>query len=198
MTDSSTGGYLIAEAVSVPTPETEDDAFLDFLHDVIAGITGMGATLVRPRYQPNPPTLPPKLTNWVAFGITDTDPDQTGYEAHFGEDEGRSAMVQYEDVALLLSFYGPGANNNAKMFRLGLLVGQNREALTAAQVGVKRFSGPTQAPLLVKEEWLYRTDLTVTLRRQIRRVYPILNILQGVGTIEVDKPPSTTPFVAGA
>lgn len=197
MNTSATGGYIVPYA-SAPSQEAEDDAFLDFMHDVIQGITGLDATLIRPMWQPEPPTMPPRSASWVGFRLANRVPDQTGYEAHYGVGDGRTALIRYEDADLMLAFYGSMAETNAIAFREGLLIGQNREVLTAAGIGVKSFAGPQQAPVLFKEQWLYRSDLTVTLRRQIRHVYPILNIIQGVGVVETDTPPQTTPFSAGA
>lgn len=199
---SATGGYLLPEDPSVPEATLEDDAFLDFFHDVIAGVTGLDPHNVRPRWQVNPPTMPGRNVDWVGFGIQSRRPDQTGYEAHESDPSlatnGQTALLRYEDCDVLHSFYGPNAERYATRLRDGLLIGQNREVLTTGSMGVKRFDGPQPAPMLIKEQWLYRTDLTITLRRQIRRVYPVLNIIEGVGVIITDKPLRTTPFSAGA
>lgn len=195
---SATGGYIVPTGQAVPPEENEDDAFLDFLHDVIQGITGLKAENIRPQFQLSPPTIPGRNIDWVGFGVTNRNPDQTGYEAHSGDGDGATALIVYEDADLICSFYGPRAENNATLLRSGLLIGQNRDVLTSAQVAIKRFAGPQRAPLLLKENWLYRSDLTVTLRRQIRRVYPILTIVEGHGIIVNDHPARSTPFEAGA
>ena len=63
--DSSTGGYLSP----VSSRPVEDDAFEDFIGNVVAGITGLARAMVRPRWQPKPPH--PAITiNWCAIGIT--------------------------------------------------------------------------------------------------------------------------------
>lgn len=190
---SATGGYLAPTSA-----ELEDDPFLDFFHDVIQGITGIAGDLIRPRWQPSPPTIPPRNANWIAFGITSRVPDQAGYEAHDGTGDGQTTLVRYEDCEMMFSFYGPGAEGFLTRFREGLLIGQNRDVLAAAQVGIKRFGASVPVPQLIKEQWLYRSDLPITLRRQMRRVYPILNIIEGVGVVITDKPATTTPFDTGA
>jgi hypothetical protein len=53
--DSRTAGYLGPR----DTPQQlVDGAWDDFLHDVIAGTTGLDPTLVRPRWQSEPPNIP--------------------------------------------------------------------------------------------------------------------------------------------
>lgn len=194
---SATGGYLAPFIPSTPAREVEDDAFLDFMHDVFVGVTGLDPKNVRPRWQPTPANMPPRNTDWMAFGISESVPDAFGYEAHDGTGNGQTAMIVYEDTVLLCAFYGSNAERFARTLRSGLLLSQNREVMTTAQIAVKRMTGPTPAPSLFKEQWLYRSDLAVTLRRQIRSVYPILNILEGVGVVKTDKPPTVTPFDTG-
>ena len=193
---SATGGYLLPEgAAGTPAEWLDDQAFEDFLHDVIAGITGLAADAVRPRWQEEPPTLPPRGTDWVAFGIVDRRPDATAAEVHLSDSDGQRDVVgRYEDADMLCSFYGPHANGYGTQLREGLQVGQNREVLDAAQVKIKRIAGPAPVPSLVKQKWLYRADLTVTLRRQLLRVYPVLDLVKAAGTITTDMPPATTPF----
>jgi len=47
------------------------DAALDAVFQaLVVGITGLPGTLVRPRWQPVPPTQPSVTTNWAAIGVT--------------------------------------------------------------------------------------------------------------------------------
>jgi hypothetical protein len=51
-----------------------DDALVGVLHDMVVGVTGLPASLVRPRWQPQPPTQPSVSTAWCAIGITRYEP----------------------------------------------------------------------------------------------------------------------------
>jgi hypothetical protein len=177
--DSSIAGYIL------PTTTTPvfDEAFEDFLHDVFAGVTGIDGKLVRPRFQPEPPNFPAFGTDWLAFGVTGEVPDTFGYEEHRPDGEGYDLTQRHEIVNVLLSFYGPNASANRSFLTDGLQIEQNRAALMAASVGVVACGGPMRAPVLQKERWLNRVDMTVTLRREIRRTYPILSFVSAGGMI---------------
>src|SRR5215472_15859820 len=70
--DSTTAGYL--GPILGTGPVLQDDQWDDFLHDVLAGVSGLDPTMVRPRWQVVPPNVPDFKTDWLAFGITETTP----------------------------------------------------------------------------------------------------------------------------
>lgn len=74
MVDSSTGGLLAPSGPPGPAP-VEDDKLTDILQELVAGITGLAGTLVRPRWQPRPDPLPAYNVNWVGMGISDRQSD---------------------------------------------------------------------------------------------------------------------------
>lgn len=171
---SATGGYLLP-GVS-PTP-VEGNDFEDFLHDVIQGITGVSGTLIRPRWQPDPPNMPQVAESWIAFGITDFIPDTYAVEQTNSEDDGSVDLIRHEVDTVLLSFYGPNASVLAGVFRDGLQISQNRSALVSAGVGMISTGEARQVPTLVKERWQKRIDMEWKLKRQILRNYPVLYLL---------------------
>lgn len=184
MTDSSTGGYLLPNGAIAPP--LEDGALDDFLHDLVAGITGLAADLVRPRWQEEPPNLPPRSTDWVAFGVVSRTSDPNAAVTHDGaaaEGEGADIVIRHEQLDLLASFYGPNCQAYGARLRDGLAVGQNREALLLAGMGLSSVGDLTRAPELIKGKWLSRADLPVQIRREIRREYPILNLTRASGDV---------------
>lgn len=189
--DSSTGGYLPPAADPL-----YDDALDDFLHDVVAGVTGLGNTVVRPRWQPEPPDLQAFGTDWVGFGVTSHRSDTHAFTDFSRTVPGSYFEQRHEVFDLFCSFYGPHADRNAARLRDGLQIAQNREALYLAGMGLVSASDLTSAPELIKERWLNRSDLTVTLRREIRRVYPVLYFLSSAGSIVTDISPLTVTFDA--
>lgn len=184
-------------------PPAEGSALEDILHDVIAGITGLDPTLVRPRWQPEPPNIPAAATAWLAFGFQpertttsfpEVDHDPTG--------TGSDVLRQHETLVVAVSIYDLGAgsvaDNYAAMLRDGLFIAQNREAMfnqgALLLIGVGHIS---PAPDLVKERWLYRVDFSFTVRREIDRSYAVPNIVSASGTIESqdgNADPIPTPF----
>lgn len=187
MTDSSTGGYLIQDG-ALPGP-LEDAVLDDFMHDLVAGVTGIDNKLVMPRWQEEPPNLPPKGTDWCAFGIptrrTDTYP-VISHDPSAAGGEGADVLVRHEELDLLCSFYGPNNQGNATKLRDGMGIAQNREPLLAAGMGLVSVGEPTKAPELIKNTWVGRSDLTVVIKRAISREYPVRNVVSAEGTIDTE------------
>ena len=184
MTDSSTGGYVVPTN-AIPAP-LNDAALEDFLHDVLAGVTGLANDLVRPRWQEEPPNLPPRNVTWAAFGVrsvsADTFPAVT-HDPTAAAGQGADILSRHQELTLLASFYGPASQTNAERLRDGLLIAQNREALFLAGMALVEVGEIVSAPELVKQKWLRRWDLPVIIRREVRREYPILNLLSASGDI---------------
>ncbi len=157
-----------------------------FMQQVVASITGIDGTLVRPRWQLEPPDLPPVGTNWAAIGVTRSTP--LGYPAtvEIATGNGFSQLSDQEEFDTLCSFYGPGADGKAVALRLGLMVAQNREAFQLLSVGLITTSGRTRVPTLVQQQNLMRVDITVTLRREVRQFYPVLFLLRAQASITTD------------
>lgn len=191
---SATGGYLAPAA----PPPADDDALEDLLHDVFAGITGLDAALVRPRFQLEPADLPAVGENWCAFGITEQGPEANATVVHNATGDGADTLQRETDLEVLVSFYGPQAQGYAGILADGFQIAQNRDALKAAGMNFTATGRIVRAPELVKERWLDRYDVPVSLVRQVNRIYPVLNLLLGQGVIQaevrIDADPMVIPF----
>lgn len=188
---SASGGYLLP--ASSPAP-LEGQSFEDFLQQIFVGLTGIDGSFVRPRWQPDPPNQPARGQDWFAFGITDWDPDTYGVELH--KADGSSDLQRHETVNILISFYGPNASTYMAMLRDGLQIAQNREIFQTNAMGLVQTGRALNVPSLVKEKWLNRIDLTMTMRRLILRTYPILNLASANGILyneEYATPINVTP-----
>lgn len=193
MTDSSTGGVLVPAVAPAPL---EGQTFDRFLQQVIAGILAIDSKLVRPRWQAEPPNMPPSGTNWVAIGVTLYRGDAFAAVVHSAASNGSDTVFRQEEVEVLTSFYGPDAANYASLLREGLSIAQNREVLGASDVALVDVGDIIPAPSLFNERWQFRVDMTVYLRRAIRRTYPVLNLLSAEGSLTTDTdPPLTEPIV---
>ena len=167
--------------------------------DLIAGISGLDGDLVRPRWQPEPPNLPTNADgtskDWCAFGITDRKADFNAFVQHIGDDDGSDSLARHENLTVLTSFYSTSQDNadlNAELLRDGFQIAQNREELQRAQWGLIETGDLTPVPTLVKDRWLYRTDMPLRFRRLILRTYPVLNLLAAQAVLVTDEPPTTT------
>lgn len=185
---SATGGYLAPDGV-IPDP-LEDDALDDFMGDVVAGITGLNRdTAVRPRWQAEPPNLPAFGTNWCAVGVPERTRDTYPAIIHgatAASGQGADTLIRHEQLKLLVSFYGPSCQALAGLFADGLMVAQNRETLELAGFALREVGEPTKAPEILKNQWTPRCDLAAWMSREIRREYPVLNLLSAQATLQTD------------
>lgn len=181
---SATGGAL-SPAVS-PAP-LEGQTLNRFIQQWIVGITGLDGTMVRPRWQAEPPNIPTAGTAWAAIGITSRPSDTYPYVRHDPTGLGSDELQRHETLNLLASFYDLGTNgladNYAALLRDGAAIPQNLEPLTVAGMALVETGDPVAVPSLLKTRWLYRVDLPVSLRRQINRIYPVENLLSSQGTL---------------
>ena len=194
MNSSATGGPLLPLA---PTPPLQGDALDDALTALVIGITGLDGSLVRPRWQPDPPNQPPAAIDWCAIGITSITPDGNATIIHFG---GRSVndpnafdqMQRHEELEVTASFYGPNGASNAGLLRDGLAIAQNREPLVARGMAYINTIGFMALPELVNQQWIRRQDVTLRFRRIVVRNYPVLNIRAADAAVRTDAHPNVT------
>lgn len=187
---SATGGPL---APAVASPPLDDDALDDLLQELVAGVTGLPPSLVRPRWQSVVPKQPEPGTDWCAIGIPNQENDAGPVIQHDPAGEGSDTYIRHQEIELLCTFYGPHAKGYAQRLADGMAIPQNSEALGAADMRFIATSVIRAAPDFVNQQWVRRYDLTLTLRRKITRTYPVLNLLSA----EVQHTTDSVPPVAG-
>lgn len=177
---SATGGYLLPTNEALPGGLSLED----FLHGVIVGLTAYDKKLVRPRFQVEPGKQPPQPTdNWISFSIIEDTSDANAFTSG-GENE--SKLQRHVELQLFCSFYGSNGFANAGAFRDGFQITQNREELFKAKMGFKESSRISFVPELINNRWFDRSDVTITLRREINRTYEILSLQSAGGEILID------------
>lgn len=186
-TDSSVAGYLNPSAAA-----PYDDALDDFLQGVIVGLTGLPGSLVRPRWQSEPPQRPEFNVNWCSFGLSRSEVDAFAYEAHDPTGEGPVKVERDEILFYAHSFYGPGAHGIAERFRDGLEIPQNRDVLQTGKLGLIEVQEAVKVPSLLAERWVPKIDVMVLYRRRTSRSYPVLTI-RSAG-IEIVTQDGSTPI----
>lgn len=186
MSDSSTGGYLLASSA-----DDYDRALDRALQQAVSGITGLDGALVRPRWQISPATMPEIGADWAAIGVSHVDPDASAYERHVVADDGMGHDVSYsvserdERMHVLASFYGQRAMALAMAFFDGVQLAQNREALMAGGIDLVSVADVVRAPSLVAMKWQMRVDVAIITCRRAERSFPVRTIA-GADGIELD------------
>lgn len=171
---SATGGYLAPAGTPAPSEDTDLE---DVLQAMVVGISGMAGKFVRPRWQEKPPKQPEPDVNWCAVGVHNTKTIANPAIDHEGSDDGHDQYQMHEELEVLCSFYGPQAQAYASILRDGIFIPQNGEAVKALRMAFYGASDIRPVPELVNQQWVRRYDLFIHMRRQVVRVYPVLNIL---------------------
>lgn len=181
---SATGGALLPTS---PAPPSDLDLDV-ILGRLVTGITGLAPGMVRPRWQPKPPQQPPADEDWCAIGVVRTAQDGGTRAAivHEPSDEGSDRLIRHEILEVMVSFYGPASAEAASLLRDGLLIGQNREPLFHASMGLVDIGPIVPAPALVNTTWIRRQDITFRVRRRIERVYAVRNLLTAQGRVSAE------------
>lgn len=190
MSDSRAQDYL-----APLTPVADDDALLDLLQPIVTGITGIDGTLVRPRWQPDDtPNLPEYSTDWVAVGIARTRPETFHTEQHVPDGDGYDLFITSEEVDVLMSFYGPNSQGNARRINNGIRISQNRAGLQAMGMDTLYVADPVTLPALLTGKWVRRVDVSITMRRRLAIRYNVLNILSADAGNGIDNEYYITPI----
>lgn len=154
----------------------------EFIQTVLVGISGFNGTLVRPKWQIEPPKNPPSVeTNWMAFGIDIGAPDANAWLGNTSDTEMQSQRHETLDVGC--SIYGPDALEYYGLLRDGFQIPQNREALTYANMGFVEILPARHIPDLVNERFYNRVETSIILRREIIRTYGVPTLVSASGVI---------------
>lgn len=188
---SATGGYL---APAVDTPPLDDEELDALLRQMVSGVTGLDASLVRSRW-PSTITAPPTPdTNWCAFNVALLTNDAGAMLRHESADDGSDVYIRHQDLSLLCTFYGPNATGYAQRLADGMTVAQNSEQLGLNDMQFISAGEISPVAEMVNAQWVRHSNITLKLRRKITRIYPVLNLLSAVVVTETD----STPPISGS
>lgn len=90
---------------------------------------------------------------------------------------------RHEDLEIQCAFYGPNSDDFGALVRDSLQIQQNLESLRSANMGFVEASELMHVPDLLNERWVDRYEMSVFLRREIQRVYPVLSFVSVGGNI---------------
>jgi hypothetical protein len=181
---SATGGYLLQSSSNAAT----DDTLTNIFQEMIVGITGLDPTLVRPAWQPQPPTQPPVTTDWCAVAVSSYFPTDYPNFIHNSSGDGNSNLYRVERINTLVSFYGPNCTGYTGILRDGIYVNQNYLMLSTQGIKLRSVEEATYFPELINSQYVPRSDLPMNFTRMIQRTYPVENLLGAEVDIYADTP----------
>ena len=158
----------------------------DYLQQWVAATAYLEETLVRPRWQLIPANIPDVGTNWAASGIADRRPIGPYRATIWYPEQALEESQRHEEFELLVSFYGPQAEDYASLLHDNALVWQNRSELWRVGLKLVELHDSRRAPELVKNQWLNRVDKEITFRRIIRRFYKIFPLVGARGVVATE------------
>lgn len=94
-----------------------------------------------------------------------------------------NVLQRMEDLEVTCSFYGPQAMEYSAETRDSFQVTQNLESLGLVNMGFVSARDSIHMPELVNERWVDRYTMSVYLRREILRSYPVLSFVSASGII---------------
>jgi len=147
----------------------------------LVGISGISGQLVRPNWQENPPPQPDIKTNWISFGVNVSAPDANAYTNYNAD--GSFTSQRHETLEIGTDCFGPDAMYISGLIRDGFQIKTNLDALQLAKMGFVETGPARQIPDLVNERFVGRVNMSIFLRREVIRVYPVPNIISASGTI---------------
>lgn len=171
-----------------------DDALDDAIQNAIVGIVGtLAPELVKPRWQQEPPNMLAPRSDWCSVGVVGSEMNITSFITQLISDT-TSEVLYYEELTVLVSFYGANAGRNDARLRAGLAISQNTAMFRAAGCAVVRHSGPTKVPSLLKQQWQPRVDSTLILSRFSSHRFAVGRIKYAV--LDIDSETQQRAFVS--
>jgi hypothetical protein len=153
------------------------------IHDFLVSLTGFDNTLVRPMYQPNPPTVPPFGTDWIAFNISQTEMNGSSYQVLNASDVFK--MQRQLKYNVVIAIYGANASVTASTIRSGMELSQNWDSLRVYSIALSKVGSIMRVPELHNQRWLDRYNITLELNHITSETAGIMSIISATENIVI-------------
>lgn len=163
---------MATEGYKQPSPDPIEA--LMPVRSAVSEITGIESSLVRRRYQPNPPTQPGAGANWCSLSI---DGVRTIGTPEIKETLSKSDTAEariLQELSFIASFYGPEAMALAETFRAGITMPFNACEMRQCGLGIMYVDPDTiRAPDFVNGRWVDRWDVRFKVGRMAYRSFSV-------------------------
>jgi hypothetical protein len=178
---SAAGGYITDALPGPPSADAVEAA----LQTMVAQLSGLPGSLVRPRWQKLPPVQPDAETTWIAVGVVAVEADDYPTIRHVSDESldgklppGYDILTRHQTITVTATFYGPDAENTAGRVRDALYLPSNF-APVGSPCGLKlrEVHDLARTPEMINQQWVNRIDLRIEYRQQIERRYAIFDLV---------------------
>ena len=163
--------------ISTNVIQLDDIALANILSTLYANLLNIDVnTLVFPRWQHEPPSIPDSNTTWISHGIVARRADINSSEQFIN---GTGTIIERnQELDSLISIYGPNMGNFEQRLRSGLSISQNRDYITQYGIVLVEVQKARNVSELINNFWQPKLDLVIIFRRRLIDIYPILPLLK--------------------
>ena len=164
-------------------PAVYGEALENLVQQYLVSISGVEPSLVRPRWQPDPPRAPGFDVDWLAVGVENIARSWQPYQWI-------RTLVRRETITVALTAYGPNSMGLVALIQDNIQQSLNHGVLSENGLKYIRSTDIVAAPELVNSKWLRRHDINVILGRAVTREYDVLTIASANVILNSDMPSS--------
>lgn len=176
----------------------EDDDLENVVQAYFVSLTGLDPTLVRPSWQQDPPAMPDRNVNWLAFhrGLARRTVDPVVRHTSVDDPEaGQSSVSRQEEQEWEFVCYGPNAGRcyNRISLTAGVDFHIGNNTLRLVRVG-------NPQPMFEKkhDQWINRVGSQVVLRRTVSSAYTVPDVITAGVILYTEELPPESIDVDGA
>lgn len=177
---SASGGFLTPVISTSPAGA----ALLSLFHDTIQGITGIAGSLVRPRWQANPPQQPAGTVDWAAFGVTVGTPLDTPVIQQVNDSSAELKRQLYMELSVAI--YGPNSLSNGQILLDGFAIRQNGDLLRANEIKLVGIGDLVAMPEITNVQWISHYETVIRFTQEVSRTYNIFTLTSASATLTAD------------
>ena len=177
--------------ILAPFPDKAVD--IAAIHDALVSVSGIDGSLVRARWQLNPPPMPDSSTNWIAFSFNSLSvggiPEIDHSDSDISDPEAANSTARIrQEMTVRVSCFGADGLNVAESIRAGLSMPFNNVALQSAGMTMLYVDPQlVRSPDIVNGRWVDKWDVSFKIGRMANRKFNVRSIASADFSVINDK-----------